>query len=365
MISVKEVWLLSKHAVDGWLEDRAASMGAALAYYTAFSIAPLLIIIIAVAGLFLGRDTAQQAIVGQFQGLLGETGATAINDILRSSSNFSGGVVAIVVGAVALLIGATTAFVELQDDLDRIWKAEPRAGSGIVNLIRSRLLSLGMVLLIGFLLTVSLATSTAVAALGNRMFADTAVVLNVATFVLSFAVVTVLFALIYKVLPNVDNRWEHVWVGAAITALLFEAGKFLIGLYIGKSSVASSFGAAGPFVVLMLWIYYSTQIFLLGAEFTFAHASRRDPRLRHEANARLARTGPLPGATHGVAMTPSRAMEPDAGAAVPAAGTARTDEGPVPPGWVEQALFASAAGLIAGFSAMQLVRREARKRARA
>jgi membrane protein len=358
MISVKELGSLSKRAVGGWVEDRAASMGAALAYYTAFSIAPLLIIIITVAGLFFGRDAAQQAIIGEFQGLLGETGAAAISDILRSTGGIGGGIAAIVVGVAALLLGATTAFVELQDDLDRIWKAEPRAGGGIVNLIRSRLLSLGMVLLIGFLLTVSLATSAAVAALGDAMFADTAILLNVVTFVLSLAVVTVLFALIYKVLPNVDNKWENVWVGAAITAVLFEAGKFLIGLYIGKSSVASSFGAAGPFVVLMLWIYYSTQVFLLGAEFTYAHASRHDPRLRHDANARFAHAGAVPGATEGMA-TPSRATDLDG----TAAGAARTDEGPPQPRWLEQALFASAAGLIAGFSAMQLIRRDARKRA--
>ena len=252
-------------------------MGAALAYYTAFSLAPLLIIAIAVAGLFFGRDAAQEAIVGQLGGLLGETGGTAINDILESTSDFGSGVVGLVVGIGALLLGATTAFVELQDDLDRIWKAPPRVGSGIVNLIRSRLLSFGMVLFIGFLLAVSLALSAAVAAIGNAMFASMEAVLQVMTFLVSFAVITVLFAMIYKVLPNAKTSWGDVWVGAAITALLFEIGKFLIGLYIGKSSVATSFGAAGPFVVLMLWIYYSTQIFLLGAEFTVAYSGRRNP----------------------------------------------------------------------------------------
>lgn len=273
MISLNELWPLTKQAVNGWLEDRAASMGAALAYYTAFSMAPLLIIAITVAGFFFGRDAAEEALMGQLQGLLGNGGAAAINDVLKSTSNFGSGV-ALIVGIGALVLGATTAFVELQDDLDRIWKAEPRVGSGIVNLIWSRLLSFGMVLFIGFLLAVSLALSAAVAALGNALFAKVEILLHAITFVSSFAVVTLLFAMIYKVLPNADIDWKDVWIGAAITALLFEIGKFLIGLYIGKSSVGSSFGAAGPFVVLMLWIYYSTQIFLLGAEFTFAYATR-------------------------------------------------------------------------------------------
>ena len=278
MISLNELWPLFKQAVNGWLEDRAASMGAALAYYTAFSMAPLLIIAIMVAGLFFGRDAAQEALIGQLQGLLGDAGGSALEDILKSSSDFGSGIAALVVGVATLLLGATTAFVELQDDLDRIWKVEPRVGSGIVNLIRSRLLSFGMILCIGFLLAVSLALSAGIAALGNTIFSDVEVLLHVMTFVLSFAVVTLLFAMIYKVLPNAKIDWADVWIGAAITALLFEVGKFLIGLYIGKSSVASSFGSAGPFVVLMLWIYYSTQIFLLGAEFTFAYAKRHTSR---------------------------------------------------------------------------------------
>jgi membrane protein len=285
VISLSGYWSLVKEAVNGWIEDRAPSMGAALAYYTIFSIAPLLIIAIAVAGLFFGRDAAQEAIVGQLGGLLGESGEAAIGGILESTSDFGSGMVGLIVGIGALLVGATTAFVELQDDLDRIWKAPPRAGSGIWNLIRSRLLSIGMVLFIGFLLTVSLATSAALAAVGDVLFANVEFLLHAATFAVSFAVITALFAMIYKVLPNADTGWRDVLVGAATTALLFEIGKYLIGLYIGKSSVASSFGAAGPFVVLVLWIYYSTQIFLLGAEFTVKYADRRNPRKREAEKA--------------------------------------------------------------------------------
>ncbi len=277
MISPKEILTLFKQAVGAWKEDRAPSMGAALAYYTAFSIAPLLILVIGVAGLVFGRDVAQAAILDQIQGLLGADGGKAIDAMLTSAGDLGSGVLKTVVGVVMLLIGATTAFVELQDDLDRIWKAPPRVGSGIINLIRSRLLSIGMILGIGFLLTVSLVLSGAVSALGTYLFSGMEFLLQTANFVVSFGVITVLFAMIYKILPNVKIEWGDVWVGAGITALLFTIGKFLIGLYIGKSDVSSSFGAAGPFVVIMLWIFYSTQIFLLGAEFTNLHARRNSP----------------------------------------------------------------------------------------
>jgi membrane protein len=272
--SFRQLWPLLKQAGKGWIEDRAASMGAALAYYAAFSVGPLLIIAIAIASLFFGRDSTQEAIVAQVQALLGTAGGAAIRDILQSSGDFGSGIVALVVGLSAFLLGATTSFVELQDDLDRIWKVEPRAQNGIANLLRSRLLSFGMVLVVGFLLTVSLAVSAGMAALGKSMIAYVEFGVDVLTFLVSFGVITTLFATIYKFLPNARIDWANVWAGAAITALLFEFGKFAIGLYLGKSSVASSFGAAGPFVVMMLWIYYSTQIFLLGAEFTVAHAKR-------------------------------------------------------------------------------------------
>ncbi|MGH8852211.1 MAG: YihY/virulence factor BrkB family protein [Casimicrobiaceae bacterium] len=270
-------WALCRAAAAAWVEDRAASMGAALAYYTAFSIAPLLIIVIGVAGLAFGRDAAQAAVVDQLQGLIGASGSAAVKDMLARTSDIGTGIVTTIVGAVVLLIGATTAFAELQDDLDRIWKAEPRAGSGVVNLLLSRLLSFGMVLCIGFLLTVSLVLSAVVSAVGQQLFARMELLLQGLNFLLSLAVITLLFAMIYKILPNVRIAWADVWVGAAITALLFAVGKELIGLYIGKTSLASSFGAAGPFVVIMVWIYYSTQIFLLGAEFTCAYARRHDP----------------------------------------------------------------------------------------
>ncbi|HKW81095.1 MAG TPA: YihY/virulence factor BrkB family protein [Casimicrobiaceae bacterium] len=272
-----DLWRLAKTAVGNFATDRAASMGAALAYYTAFSVVPLLVIVISVAGLVFGRDAARTAVIDELRDLIGPTGATAIRDMLMQTSDVGTGLLTTAVGLVVLLIGATTAFAELQDDLDRIWKAEPRAGSGIVNLFRSRLLSFGMVLSIGFLLTVSLVLSAVIAALGPSLLANGEVLLHAINFVASLAVITVLFAMIYKILPNVHIAWGDVWVGAGITALLFAVGKELIGFYIGKSSVASSFGAAGPFVIIMVWIYYSTQIFLFGAEFAHAYAHRHDP----------------------------------------------------------------------------------------
>src|SRR4029079_4503962 len=351
MISPKELWPLVKQSVNAWLEDRAASMGAALAYYTAFSIAPLLIIAIAVAGIAFGRDAAQAAVVGQLSGLLGEGAGNAIAEMLKSTANLGSSILAIVIGVGALILTATTAFVELQDDLDRIWKAKPRAGSGLLNLIRSRLLSLGMVLAIGFLLAVSLILSAAVAALGNSLLGEAEFLLQAVTFLGSFAVITVLFAMIYKVLPNVEVAWEDVWIGAAITALLFDIGKLLIGLYIGKSSVASSFGAAGPFVVLMLWIYYSTQIFLLGAEFTNAHAHRGDvkPLAREDAPRSQAPPDDL-----AIAATSDPPPSPEEERAAPA--------GPMPldawgrPRGARRLLGVSAAGLLAGLALSRLAR---------
>jgi len=347
MISPKELWSLVKESVDAWLEDRAASMGAALAYYTAFSIAPLLIIAIAVAGLVFGRDAAQASVVAQLQGLLGDAGGAAVEDLLKSTADFGSSLFAMVIGVSALVVGATTAFVELQDDLDRIWKAEPRAGSGIWNLIRSRLLSFGMVLFIGFLLAVSLVLSAAVAALGNSMFSGMELLLHIITVLVSFAIITVLFAMIYKVLPNVNIAWENVWIGAAITALLFEIGKVLIGLYIGKSSVASSFGAAGPFVVLMLWIYYSTQTFLLGAEFTFAYTHRGQPIAREQEKEAASRDhlagegGLVPPVSERNRRVPYQPTSPEA---FPRAA------------WARRAWVASAAGLLTGFIVTRFVR---------
>jgi membrane protein len=275
-------WPLIKTSFVSWRQDYAASMGAALAYYTLFSIAPVLIIVIAVAGFFLGPEAARGEIVAQLQGLLGDDGAAAVQGLLESASQPEEGLLATLSGIVLLVIGATTVFAELQSDLDRIWRAPAvKKVGGLFALLRARLLSFGMILAIAFLLLVSLVISAALAALGRwwgGWFGSWALLLEALNFVVSFTITTGLFAIIYKFLPRADITWRDVWVGAAVTALLFAIGKFLIGLYIGRSGISSGFGAAGSFVVLLVWVYYSTQIFLLGAEFTWVYAHEQGSR---------------------------------------------------------------------------------------
>lgn len=270
------LYALFRQAVAAWIDDYASSMGAALAYYTLFSIAPLLLIVISIAGLVFGADAARGQIFAELRELMGEDGAAAAQALLQSVNKPAQGVLGTIVGVVLLGVGAISVFGELQNSLDRIWRAPGRAGgSGLWTLVRARLLSFGMVLGIGFLLIVSLVASAAVAALGKLsapLFGSWVVVAELLNLVVSFALVTVTFAMIYKIIPRVRIGWRDVWIGAAVTALLFAIGKSLIGLYLGRSSFASGFGAAASLVVLLVWMYYSAQIFLLGAEFTWAYA---------------------------------------------------------------------------------------------
>jgi membrane protein len=274
-MTLKNIWILIKAAASSWVDDYAQSMGAALAYYTMFSIAPLLLIVISIAGLIFGVEAARGEIVGQLQGLMGQQGAAAVQGLLESASKPAESVTATLAGGILLLIGATTVFAELQDAFDRIWRAPKRHKGGIWSLLRARLLSFGMITGIGFLLIVSLVVSAALAALGKLwgpLFAEWEILANVVNFLFSLAFTTTMFAMIYKVMPRVKVDWADVWVGAAVTALLFTIGKSLIGFYIGKSGVTSGFGAAGSLVVSLVWVYYSAQIFLMGAEFTWAYA---------------------------------------------------------------------------------------------
>ena len=277
-MNLRTAWSLIKEAASSWVDDYASSMGAALAYYTMFSIAPLLLIVISVAGLVFGEEAARGEIFGQLRGLMGDSGASAVQGLLESVNQPATGIMATIFGIVALLIGATTVFGELQDALDRIWRAPARPqSSGIWALVRARLLSLGMILGIGFLLMVSLVASAAMSALErwwDPMFGGAATLAKVVNFGVSFAFVTLVFALIYKLMPRVRIKWRDVWVGAVVTALLFTVGKTLIGIYIGSSGVASAFGAAASLVALVVWGYWSAQIFLLGAEFTWVYARR-------------------------------------------------------------------------------------------
>ena len=272
------LWAMAKESAIAWNDDFAPSMGAALAYYTAFSIAPLLIILIALLGLFLGRDAASGQIYNQLAGLLGDNAARAIEGMVAGASDTGEGVIATIVGVVLLIIGATTVFAELQTDLDRVWKAPAaKKSEGLWALVRSRLLSLGLVVSIGFVMLVSLLISAMLAALATiwgGFFENFEWLLHTINFLLSFAVITAMFALLYKILPSVSIAWHDVWIGSAITALLFVVGKLLVGLYLGKSALISSFGAAGSLAMLLIWVYYSAQIFLLGAEFTWVYAHR-------------------------------------------------------------------------------------------
>jgi membrane protein len=276
------LWSMARETVAAWQADFAPSMGAGLAYYTAFSLAPLLVIVIAIAGLVFGTDAASGYVYAQLSDLLGRPGAQAVRNMVEHAGRTEEGVLAPMIGVVLLLVGATTVFAELQSDLDRIWKAPAaKHASGIWNLLRRRLLSFGLIVTIGFLMLVSLVVSAALSALGkwwSNALGEAAWLLQAIDFLVSLGVISVMFALMFKVLPRVKIGWRDVWVGAIATALLFAIGKFLVALYIGQSRVASSFGAAGSLVVVLVWVYYSAQIFLLGAEFTWVYAHRAGSR---------------------------------------------------------------------------------------
>jgi membrane protein len=269
-------WQLVKGAAAAWIDDYAPSMGAALSYYTVFSLAPLLLMVIAIAGLVFGEEAARGEIFGQLRQLMGADAARAIEGVLTSVNKPAEGIAATTLGVALLLVGATTVFGELQDALDRIWRAPARERSaGWWNLLRTRLLSFGMILGIAFLLMVSLVLGAAISALGKwwgGYFAGWEVLAQAINLAVGFLLSAGVFAMIYKLMPRVSVRWHDVWLGAVVTALLFTVGKFLIGLYIGKSGVASGFGAAGSLIIVFVWVYYSAQIFLMGAEFTWVYA---------------------------------------------------------------------------------------------
>src|SRR5690606_15110917 len=276
-LSLRTVARLMWDTVQAWLDHSASSMGAAVAFYTIFSIAPLLMMLIAIAGMAVGSDAARDAIIGQVDSLVGDSGAQAVRAVLEGASDTGSGVISLAIGAATLFIGATTVFAELQRNIDLIWSATPKIQNGVWLFLKIRLLSFALIVGVGFLLIVSLAVSAGLSALTTLwgpLFEQWETLLQVINTVVSLAVITVLFALIYKVLPSVKIDWGDVWLGAAFTAVLFTIGKFAIGLYIGKSALASSYGAAGAFVVLIVWVYYSAQIFFMGTEFTHLYAKR-------------------------------------------------------------------------------------------
>ncbi|MGZ6028105.1 MAG: YihY/virulence factor BrkB family protein [Myxococcaceae bacterium] len=273
-----EVVTLGKETVVRWTEDKASALAAALAYYSLFSLAPLVLIAVAVAGLVFGQQAAEGQLYAQLAGLIGDASAKALQAIVANMhQQKSGGVVATIVGLATLFFGATGVFAQLQDSMNTIWKAKPPSTNDIVEFLRVRLLSFSMVLGIGFLLLVSLLLSAFLAAVGEYLgsvLPGGVAVGQALNATVSLLVVTVLFAMIYKLLPDTYVAWRDVWLGALVTSLLFTIGKFAIGVYLGKASVASSYGAAGSVVILLLWVYYSSMILYLGAEFTHVYSMR-------------------------------------------------------------------------------------------
>jgi membrane protein len=275
---LSDIGQLLKAAFAGWWNDRAMSLGASIAFFTVFSLAPMLLAAIAVAGLAFGREAAQGAIVAELGGLIGTKEASALETMIVSASNVGSGVVGTTVGIITFLLLVTGAVVELQDDLNIIWKAKLPQSYGLLDFLRTRLLSFALVLGIGFLLLVSLVIDAGLSAIGSYIepnFSGAKVILQFLNSLVSFAIAVFLFAMIFKLLPAVKIEWGDVWIGSLVTGLLFTIGKFLIGYYLGKSNIASSYGAAASIITILLWIYYSSLILLFGAEFTKAYAESR------------------------------------------------------------------------------------------
>jgi membrane protein len=271
------LWWVFKRALVGWWNDNVPRLGASLAYYTLFALAPILVVAIGVAGLAFGRDAVRGEVVGQIQGLVGRQGAEAVQAMLEGAAKPSSSRLATAIGLLTAFLGATGAFIELQTALNAIWRVQPRPGVSVMAFLKQRLISFGLVVGVGFVLLVSLLVSAALSALNHylgRIFPALTAIWEASNVLVSLGVVTLLFAMVYQVLPDVRLRWRDVWIGALVTAGFFSVGKQIIGLYLGTSTLASSYGAAGSVVVLLVWVYYSAQVVLLGAEFTRYYVER-------------------------------------------------------------------------------------------
>ena len=278
---MRSVWQLIKHAASSWSDIDAPRLGAAIAFYAMLSMAPLMVLCIGIAGLAFGKDAAQGQILAQLQSIIGVKGASVIQELLRHASRPSSGILAASTGVVVVLFGASSVLGELRDSLNAVWGAKPAGSTGLWGIVQYRFVSFAMVLGIGFLLLVSLVLSAAISAAGHFFSGFLPVsgpLLHLGNLLFSFLSVTVLFALLYKFVPDAPVEWRDVWMGAAVTSVLFSVGKTLIGFYLGITSVGSVYGAAGSLVAFIVWVYYSAQIFLLGAEFTHAFAERHGSR---------------------------------------------------------------------------------------
>jgi membrane protein len=303
-MTVRDLGWIFKRALAGWWNDNVPRLGASLAYYTLFALAPILIVAITIAGLVFGPETVQRQVTGEISGLVGEEGGRAVRAMLEGASQRGSDGLATAVGLVTFFLGSTGAFLELQTALNAIWRVKPKPDAGLKDMLLQRLLSFGLVVGVGFVLLVSLLVSAALSALNRYMgtiMPDIAVAWQGINTLVSLGVVTLLFAMIYQFLPDVKLRLRDVWVGALVTAGLFSVGKFLIGLYLGTSGVSTAYGAAGSVVVLLIWVYYSSQVVLLGAEFTKAYVERFGTRPAPSAHAKK---DPRPEATGGKKEAP-------------------------------------------------------------
>jgi len=284
----KRAWRLTRETADSWIDDNATRLAAALAYYTLLSLAPLVVLAIALAGLEFGEDAAKGQIAHEVASVVGPEAGVAVQSIVANAKAPGSGWVSSIVGIVILLFGASGAFGELQAALNTVWRVKTKPGRGLMGVIRDRGFSLAMVLSVAFLLLVSLILSAALSAMG-KFFAATLPggesIWQLANFTLSLAIATLLFALMFKVIPDALINWRDVWIGAFVTAILFTLGKTLLAIYIGKFGAASAFGAAGSLVALTIWVYYSSQVLLLGAEFTRVYACRCGEEIRPSRNA--------------------------------------------------------------------------------
>lgn len=283
------VWQWTREIVESWLDHHAPRLAAALAYYTLLSIAPLVVISIAFAGFLFGESAARGQISAQLGNIVGEQAAKGIEAVIANAHSPSSGLTSTVIGVLVLLLGASGVFGELQSTLDVIWDVEPKPGRGIWGTVKERFISFTMVLGVAFMLLVSLILSAALSAVGHffgRALPGGEAIWQVVYFCISLGIITLLFALIFKVVPDADIQWGDVWIGAAVTAALFSIGKFALGLYLGRSTVTSSYGAAGSLVALAIWVYYAAQILFLGAEFTRVQARHRGTPIRPSPNAR-------------------------------------------------------------------------------
>lgn len=281
---------LIKQTVSDWSEHNVSRLAAALSYYTVFSLPPLLVISLAIAGRFYDRQRAQDQIVAQANELLGVVGGDAIRQILENASDPELGSLAAIISVVVLIFGASGVFAQLQETMNTIWGVRPKEGGGLIATIKDRFVSFTMVLGVGFLLLVSLIFSAILAAMGEwflELAPEAEAILRVSNFVVAYGVTAILFALIFKVIPDVQIRWGDVWLGALVTAFLFSIGRWAIGLYLGRSAPATAYGAAGSLIVVMLWVYYSAQILFMGAEFTKVYANKYGGRIRPDEGAEL------------------------------------------------------------------------------